>query len=255
MRIGTAAWAIPSSLAQAFPADQSALARYASVFNAAEINSTFRRSHRAQTYERWAASVPPDFRFSVKTPQVLTHAARLVDCRDGVRAFLAEISYLGPRLGPILLQLPPSLAFDAGHVEPFCEALSNGGQHLVVCEPRHASWFDPRVEAWLAERRIARVASDPGRHTGGERPGGWRGVSYYRLHGSPRVYYSAYSPEYLSSLVDRLTQDMAETVWCVFDNTASGAAAADALKLKTMLSPDRFKLEASDTRRLAARGS
>ena len=212
MRIGTAAWAIPSRLAQALPAGQSALARYARVFNTAEINSTFRESHRPQTYERWAASVPPDLRFSVKTPQALTHAARLVDCLDGVRAFLAEISYLGPRLGPILLQLPPSLVFDTELVGPFCDALSRGGQHLVVCEPRHASWFEPRVEVWLAERRIARVASDPGRHTGGERPGGWRGVPYYRRHGSPRVYYSAYSPEYLSSLADRLTIDMAETV-------------------------------------------
>ncbi len=247
MRIGTAAWAIPSSLAQAFPAGQSALARYAGVFNATEINSTFRRSHRPQTYERWAASVPPDFRFSVKTPQALTHAARLVDCLDGVRGFLAEISYLGPRLGPILLQLPPSLVFAAELVGPFCEALSRGGEHLVVCEPRHASWFEPPVEAWLAARRIARVASDPSRHVGGERPGGWRGVSYYRLHGSPRVYYSAYSPAYLSSLAERLAQDTAGAVWCVFDNTASGAAAADALTLRTELSPNRSQTEAAGT--------
>lgn len=224
LRIGTAGWAIPKPVAGEFPADGSALVRYSSVFDAVEINSTFRRSHQAKTYERWRDTVPPTFRFSVKTPQSLTHSARLVDCAAGVSSFLAEVSSLGPKLGPILFQLPPSLAFDANVVESFCKLLGQGARFTLGCEPRHASWFNAEVDEWLAERRIARVAADPALHPGAGEPGGWRGLSYYRLHGSPRVYYSSYDAAQIASLQERWEKDDANDKWCIFDNTASGVA-------------------------------
>jgi uncharacterized protein YecE (DUF72 family) len=233
--IGTAAWAIPRASSHDFPAEGSGLSRYASVFNAAEINSTYRRSHQTKTYERWRDTVPERFRFSVKTPKALTHDARLRDCSEGVHAFLKEVSPLAPKLGPILLQLPPSFAFDATVVEPFCRMLARGEQFRIVCEPRHASWFNADVDRWLSDRRIARVAADPARHPGAAVPGGWRGLSYYRLHGSPRVYYSSYSDDELGALRSRLESDEAEERWCIFDNTASGAAAANALTLQRLL--------------------
>jgi uncharacterized protein YecE (DUF72 family) len=233
--IGTAGWAIPRATSGNFPMEGSGLSRYASVFNAAEINSTHHRSHQTKTYERWRETVPEQFRFSVKTPKALTHDARLLDCSDGVEEFLKEISPLAPKLGPILLQLPPSFAFDAAIVEPFCRILANGEQFRIACEPRHASWFNANVDRWLSNRRIARVAADPARHPGGDAPGGWRGLSYYRLHGSPRVYYSSYSAEELDALRDRLKRDDADERWCIFDNTASGAAAANAIALLQLL--------------------
>ena len=234
-RIGTAGWAIPRAAAAAFPAEGGGLRRYAGVFSAVEINSTFRRSHRAGTYDGWAAAVPASFRFAVKTPKALTHEARLVGCEAGIEAFVDEITRLGPRLGPILLQLPPSLGFDPAAVESFCRRLSRDRRFPVVCEPRHASWFTADVDAWLAERHIARVAADPARHPGAGEPGGWRGMSYYRLHGSPRVYYSAYGPDGIARLRAQLAHDPAPEVWCIFDNTASGAAATDALALQAAL--------------------
>jgi uncharacterized protein YecE (DUF72 family) len=237
IRVGTAGWAIPAPVATEFPGDGSVLARYASVLNAVEINSTFYRSHQPKTFERWAATVPATFRFAVKTPRAVTHTARLHDCTGMVEAFLGQISHLGPALGPLLLQLPPSFAFDSRTVEPFCRVLSQDDRLRIACEPRHVSWFTPEVDRWLAERRIARVAADPARHPGAGEPGGWRGLSYYRMHGSPKMYYSAYSPGDLTGLQDRCAQDSADETWCIFDNTASGAALPDALALHRRIHP------------------
>lgn len=235
IRIGTAGWAIPAAVAGAFPGEGSRLERYADVFAAVELNSTFYRTHRSATLERWAAAVPEGFRFSVKIPRVVTHEARLCDCTPQVEAFLAEIAPLRPRMGPLLLQLPPSLAFYPDQAGVVCERLTRDPALALCCEPRHASWFTPEADAWLAERRIARVAADPARHPEAGEPGGWRGLAYYRLHGSPRVYFSPYDSEALADLARRLGREAAPEVWCIFDNTASGAATANALALKRML--------------------
>lgn len=87
--------------------------------------------------------------------------------------------------------------------------------------------------------RIGRVAADPARVAGGEAPAGWPGIAYYRLHGSPRTYYSSYDGEYLAALASRLAAHRAAGTrsWCVFDNTASGAAAGNALELMRLLDP------------------
>ena len=90
------------------------LERYGAILNAVEINSSFYRPHRTATYERWAASVPEDFRFAVKVPKAITHERRLKDVGDLLDRFLSEVSGLGPKLGPLLVQLPPSLSFQAG---------------------------------------------------------------------------------------------------------------------------------------------
>lgn len=234
-RIGTAGWSVPRTLADRFATGDSGLERYAHVFNAVEINSTFYRAHRPATLERWADAVPPGFCFSVKVPRAISHEAALADCDGLIDAFLHQIDSLGDALGPLLLQLPPSLAFDAGLAGRVCERLAADGRRLLCCEPRHASWFTPEVNAWLAVRRIARVAADPARHPEGGEPGGWRGLAYWRLHGSPRVYFSAYAPEALAALAARLSRETAKEVWCVFDNTASSAATTDALALRAIL--------------------
>jgi uncharacterized protein YecE (DUF72 family) len=235
LKIGTAGWSVPRALADRFPAGGSALASYAQVFDAVEINSTFYRPHRPATLERWADTAPPGFRFSVKVPRAISHEARLMDCDGLVDAFLDQIDALGEMLGPLLLQLPPSLAFDARLAGRVCEKLSGDGQRLLCCEPRHPSWFTPEVDAWLAVRRVARVAADPPRHPEGGDPGGWRGLAYWRLHGSPRVYFSPYAPDALAALAARLSRETAPVVWCVFDNTASSAATRDALALRAIV--------------------
>ncbi|CAN5385668.1 DUF72 domain-containing protein [soil metagenome] len=232
--VGTAGWAIPRAVADAFPSEGTGMARYASRFRAVEINATFYRPPRFSTLERWAATVGPEFRFSLKVPKAISHEARLVDVGPALEAFMALARVLDDRLGPLLLQLPPSLGFDPVSAGAVCGRLTGSG-FAVACEPRHASWFTPEVDGWLAEHRVARVAADPAKHSGAGEPGGWRGLSYRRLHGSPRMYYSAYG-EAITPLAEAIRADGAKQSWCIFDNTASGAAAADALALLDRLS-------------------
>lgn len=236
IRIGTAAWSIPKEHAAPFPVTGSHLERYGAVLNAVEINSSFYRAHRTTTYERWAASVPEEFRFAVKVPKAITHVRRLKNVDDLLDPFLSEVSGLGPKLGPLLVQLPPSLTFELGVADHFLTNLRRRVKGSVVCEPRHRSWFAPDVENLLDRLQIARVAADPAPVPGADKPGGWRGLSYYRLHGSPRMYYSAYSPEYLSSVAEVLAREAAAGIdtWCIFDNTAAFAATGDALTLKSL---------------------
>ena len=233
-RVGTAGWAIPRDEAHRFPTDGSGLARYAARFNAVEINSTFYRSHRASTYARWVETTPPDFRFAVKLPRAITHEARLVEAAPQVKAFRAEAIQLGEKLGPLLVQLPPSLAFDAAVADRFFGDLRDVWPEAIVCEPRHASWFEVDADALLCAYRIGRVAADPPPHPAAAVPGGWKAMRYWRLHGSPQMYFSAYDEPALRLLARDVCAGEDET-WCMFDNTASGAAAANALSLQAML--------------------
>lgn len=236
IRIGTAAWSIPKEHAAPFPVGGSHLERYGAILNAVEINSSFYRPHRMATYERWAAAVPDDFRFAVKMPKSITHERRLKDVDDLLERFLAEVKGLGPKLGPLLVQLPPSLGFQPELAARFLSETRNRTEAAIACEPRHPSWFTPEVEPLLDELQIARVAADPAPVQGGGEPGGWRGLSYRRLHGSPRIYYSAYSAEYLTALTGALAQNAAAGIetWCIFDNTAAFAAMGDALTTREL---------------------
>jgi len=231
-RVGTAGWSIPKQHAAEFPAGGSHLQRYAARLPAVEINSSFYRPHRAATYARWAASVPDDFAFAVKVPKDLTHARRLRDPAEPLERFLGECGALGPKLGVLLVQLPPSLRFDADDAGGFFALLRERHEGPVACEPRHATWLAPDAERLLADFRVARVAAHPPAGAAeAARPGGWEGLVYYRLHGSPRVYYSPYAPERLRETAAALAAHAARgtPAWCVFDNTALGYATADAL--------------------------
>ena len=238
IRIGTAGWAIPRQHAPYFPADGSLLKRYAAVFNCAEINSTFYQSHRAATYMRWAETVPGDFRFSVKMPKAITHERRLIDIEAPLDAFLSEILALGEKLGPLLVQFPGRFEFEAERVRHFLALLRERTTAPVVCEPRHAGWFGKTATALFVGHKIVRVATDPPPVPAAALPGGWEGLAYFRLHGSPRMYFSAYEPAWLAGLARQIAVRAEPETWCVFDNTGSGAAAENALALKRALDPD-----------------
>jgi uncharacterized protein YecE (DUF72 family) len=236
-RIGTAGWALPSHSRRKFPAEGSNLQRYAARLNCVEINSSFYRSHRGATWARWAEAVPGDFRFAVKAPRELTHIRKLADPAGPLQAFLEEVSGLGPRLGPILVQLPPSLAFDEAAARAFFEHWRGVHAGPVACEPRHPAWFEPDADAVLRALRIARVAADPAVVPQAAHPGGWPGLRYRRLHGSPWMYSSSYEPARLDALATEITADAAES-WCIFDNTMHGAAIENALGLRLAVGLD-----------------
>lgn len=230
IRIGTAGWTLPRAAQDRFAAGASSLERYATVFSAAEINSSFHRPHRAETYARWAASVPAGFRFSVKLAKTITHGAQLVRATAMLDEFLEPVRALGESFGCLLVQLPPKLEFDAAVASRFFAALQRRAVPAVALEPRHASWFTPGAEKFLAQRRIARVAADPPRVPRGDTPGEWDGFAYYRLHGSPRMYYSSYEDRFLDGVALAIARD-ARPAWCIFDNTAGNAAVPNALGL------------------------
>jgi uncharacterized protein YecE (DUF72 family) len=201
-----------------------------------EVNSSFYRPHRRATWERWGASVPRDFRFSAKTPRTLTHEQRLLDPEPLLDEFLAAVTGLGERLGCLLVQMPPSLAFDASIADRFFQCFRERHALPLAAEPRHATWFTPEAEALLKTHRVGRVGADPICAPGGDAPGGWPGTAYFRLHGSPRMYYSEYDSSYLAQLASRLHQCRGQgeaegPVWCIFDNTALDAATMNAADL------------------------
>jgi uncharacterized protein YecE (DUF72 family) len=235
--IGTAGWSIPKEVAAEFPDAGTHLQRYATRMPVAEINSSFHRPHRRTTYERWAAATPDVFRFSVKLPKQISHVQRLVDVGDALDAFADQVGGLGEKLGCVLVQLPPSFAFDHGVAVAFFVQLRRriGDAVGIACEPRHATWFDDVADQCLADHHVARVMADPVLATGGDLPGGWAGLRDFRFHGSPRVYSSAYGAERLQAFAEAVADGAHAPTWCIFDNTAAGAALPDAMALHRLL--------------------
>lgn len=234
IRLGTAGWSISSAAAAPFPLEGSHLQRYGAVLNSVEINTSFYRSHQPATYARWAASVPDDFRFSVKLPRQITHELRLQEAGAELARFAGEVAHLGNKLGCVLVQLPPSLRFDAAVADHFLARLRQHFDGMLAVEARHASWFGEPATAMLRERQLTRVRADP---TAG-RPGPHVATTeqaYIRLHGSPTIYYSSYPPQYIAKLAVTLREQTAPGSWCIFDNTASGAALFNALALQETL--------------------
>jgi uncharacterized protein YecE (DUF72 family) len=228
--IGTAGWSVPADLKQ----EGTHLHRYSRVFSCVEINSSFYRSHRISTWAKWARETPAGFRFSIKAPKTITHEAKLRDTKSLLEDFLAQIEPLAEKKGPILFQLPPSLAFDPSLAEEFLITLRKLYQTEAALEPRHPSWFNTEANSLLQKYKIARVAADPPK--GGDeasKPGGDADLAYYRLHGSPRIYYSNYDDEFLDVMAAELKSY--KNAWVIFDNTALACAYTNALRLQAIV--------------------
>jgi uncharacterized protein YecE (DUF72 family) len=230
--IGCAGWGQVSGSAVFSAMEGSQLERYASVFPAVEINSSFYRAHRHSTYQRWAASVPQAFRFSVKLPRTITHALRLARADGLLAQFKDETDGLGQKLGCVLVQLPPSLQLDVVVAGVFFEKLRESFQCMLACEARHVSWFGADASALLKAHDVTRVLADPPKGQSGEHELTTRAV-YIRLHGSPTVYYSSYPDAYLAQVAQDLSLHarQGDCAWLIFDNTASGAALSNALSV------------------------
>ena len=234
--IGCAGWSLNAQVATHFPIVGTHLARYAQVFSAVEVNTSFYREHQTKTYERWAQSVPEHFLFSVKLPRSITHEHRLVNAEALIQRFAEQTSALADKLGCVLVQLPPSLAFEPSHADAFFVQLRSAISAAIVCEPRHESWFAPEARALLTLYDIdyVRAHPKPVPNLDLELP---RSTLYIRLHGVPVMYYSAYSAAYIDALAQRIREVRADgyTIWCIFDNTAQGHAVPNALHLMNRL--------------------
>ena len=228
IRIGTAGWNIPKAYAREFLGEGTHLERYAKRLPITEINQTFYKLPRVTTLQKWRSSTPADFRFSLKLHRSFTHFHKLTST-ERLQEFIETVSHLQEKLFAILVQLPPSLQFHEDTARSFFGTLRRYYDGYIAIEPRHPSWME--AEALLQEFRIASVAADPARYESDSEPGGYEGFVYYRLHGAPKMYYSEYSEEFLQALARKLTAHPAKEKVVIFDNTASGAAIKNALKL------------------------
>ncbi|HEY9434142.1 MAG TPA: DUF72 domain-containing protein [Blastocatellia bacterium] len=223
-RIGCAGWNLPKYLRDP---SLSYLERYAQLFNCVEINSSFYRHHQPKTYARWADAVPEDFRFSVKAPRAITHTSEAV--KAAIDRFLNEIRELGEKLGPLLIQFPPKAAFKRSVASELFLSFREKFNGEIVCEPRHATWFELEAYELLKAYSISLVVADP--KPVSSAPEVLEQESrYYRLHGAPRIYYSEYTVEFLRQFKRNEALNRVGT-WVIFDNTAHGYAYQNALTL------------------------
>lgn len=239
--IGTSGWSVAHAVAPASRPGSSGLERYAEYFSAVEINSTFHRLPLPKTLDRWRESTPKAFRFAVKLPRSITHEAGLIAAEAETAQFCELVARLERKLGALLVQLPPSLELEARVASTFLEHLKAVSPAPVALEPRHVSWFTAEAERMLVDLGIARVAADPACCEAASRPAAAVRPSYFRWHGSPRKYFSAYPPDAISAfaaqvLAMKRAHGARSEVYCFFDNTALGAAAINALSLQTELS-------------------
>jgi uncharacterized protein YecE (DUF72 family) len=235
IRIGTSGWGNPPAQRELRSPQRSHLEHYAACFNCVEINSSFYRLHQPKTYERWAALTDRNFRFCVKIPQSISHDSALRGCRNELDEFVDSVSGLGGKLAALLLQLPPQAEWHPAVARGFFSLLQDRIDVPVVCEPRHPSWSDAAAARLLAQFGISLVCAHPVRVARS-----WSlpsGIRYHRLHGSPRVYWSSYAESDLQELAIRIEDDSANSsqVWCIFDNTAAGAAWENAQTLQAKL--------------------
>ncbi|SMC09668.1 DUF72 domain-containing protein [Nitratiruptor tergarcus] len=230
--IGTAGWSIPKVYAHLFPSEGTHLERYAKKFTITEINRTFYRLPRASTLQKWSEQTPPSFKFSAKLNRSFTHFHKL-QSTQGLEEHIETLKNLGSKFFALLVQLPPSLEFNENVAKSFFEKLREIFSGYIALEARHESW--KKSDKLLKELQIARVASDPPKFVFDSEPGGYEEFAYFRLHGSPKIYYSEYTKGFLQNLADRVKALRATDKVVIFDNTASGAAIKNALELKKLL--------------------
>ena len=158
--VGTSGYSYKEWKGTFYPSDLPAakmLPFYATQFDTVEINNTFYRMPEAKTVAKWATEVPEKFVFVLKAPQRITHQKRLAGAEDDVRFFFEAAAELGPKLGPVLFQLPPFVKKDAAKLRDFLRILPD---HPVAFEFRHATWFDDEVFGLLREHDAAICAAD-----------------------------------------------------------------------------------------------
>jgi uncharacterized protein YecE (DUF72 family) len=158
--VGTSGYSYKEWKGSFYPADLAAakmLPFYASHFDTVEINNTFYRTPEAKTVAKWAGEVPETFVFVLKAPQRITHQKRLAGAEDDVRFFFEAAAELGPKLGPVLFQLPPFSRKDVPKLRDFLKVLP---RHPVAFEFRHETWFDDEVYGILRDHDAALCVAD-----------------------------------------------------------------------------------------------
>jgi len=205
---------------------------YAEHFDTVEINNSFYRLPKAETFDTWRCQAPAGFSYAVKANRFLTQAKKLKECEEPLERMMAPIRHLGSALGPILYQLPPGFHINLERLERFLELVPKNFTN--VFEFRHDSWFVDDVFSMLERYGASFCAHDM---LGLETPRIATGqAAYLRFHGGEGKYRGRYSDERLLDWADWMLEQAEQnrTVWTYFNNDIDGHAVQDALTLKAM---------------------
>jgi uncharacterized protein YecE (DUF72 family) len=204
---------------------------YAARFGTVEVNNAFYRLPEASTFAAWARRTPDDFVVAVKASRYLTHVKRLATPAEPVTRLLERAAHLGPKLGPVLLQLPPTLAADPARLDETLAAFAAARPGVrVAVEFRHPTWFDSGTRSLLEARGAALCLVDgPRLDTPVWRTAPWGYVRFHEGDGRPRP---CYRRERLARWAERLAEQWAgdEDVYVYFNNDGSGCAVRDAVR-------------------------
>ena len=206
---------------------------YAEQFDTVEINNSFYRLPSEETFGKWRDQAPSGFVYAVKANRFLTQAKKLKDCAEPIARMMGPVRKLGPTLGPILYQLPPSLRINLSRLEEFLSLLPTDLTH--VFEFREPSWYVSETLDLLGRYGASFCCHD----MSGSRSERWAvgPVAYVRFHGGSGKYWGRYPDQVLLGWTDWL-RDQAQdgrTAWAYFNNDTQAHAIRDALTLKAMV--------------------
>ncbi|MGW2744390.1 DUF72 domain-containing protein [Streptomyces sp. NPDC001450] len=233
--VGTSGWQYKDWRGVLYPGDcpiRLWLEEYATRFATVEINNAFYRLPTRENFEAWRNRVPDDFVVAVKASRYLTHIKRLKDPEEPVHRLMTHAAGLGARLGPVLLQLPPTLRVDPSLLGT-CLACFPSDTRVAV-EPRHDSWWTPEVREVLESRGAALCWADVRAQpvTPLWRTTDWGYVRFHEGRAQPWPHYGRRS---LETWVDRIATTWSDAcdVYAYFNNDPGGAAVEDAVTFGT----------------------
>jgi uncharacterized protein YecE (DUF72 family) len=239
VEVGTSGWQYDHWRGDFYPqklAKSRWFAHYASVFSTVELNNSFYRQPKNETWQKWHDMAPSGFCFAVKANRFITHIKRFTDGEDPIERFLDGAERLKGHLGPVLFQAPPNFERNDENLQRLDDFFALMPRRIrSVLEFRHTSWYDDETYALLRRRHVSFCIHDmtklatPVLATGP--------IAYLRFHGSGARYGGSYSDEMLRDWAARiraLSHDV-QSVWCYFNNDIGGHAPRNALALREML--------------------
>lgn len=243
LRVGCSGWNYTSWKGRFYPAGLPAakwLDHYTGVFDTVEINNTFYRLPEAAAFAAWRERTPAGFLIAVKASRFLTHMKRLRDPEEPLERLFSRAAELGPRLGPVLYQLPGNFHADRGRLETFLAALpvrlaARGRRLQHVMEFRHPSWYRREIFDVLEHYGVALCLHDK---AGSAIAEPWVGpFCYVRFHGTSGHYHGSYDDAELRHWARRLAAQWraGSDVYAYFNNDPDATATRNALTLRGAL--------------------
>lgn len=247
--IGTSGWSY--NWKNFYPKSVSSRKRldyYSSQFPTAEVNYSFYRLPKENTYEKWEAQTPDHFQFALKLSRYVTHIKRLKGIKQSLRDFLKRATCLGKKLGPILVQLPPSFKLDLNRMNYFLETAESAKEEMemknlrLAFEPRHVTWFQDTNDRnqmidLLKKHNSALVFAHSNKYPYPNDEPITTDFVYLRFHGPEKLFGSPYHQEKLHPFAEKIknwrNQNM--TVYAYFNNDMNGYAPDDAKTLYNLL--------------------